>query len=253
MLRQFANGLLFLLFAGIIGIQPAGSRMLLAQDDLFGGTGGGKSVAEKRGGEPAKAKAPAKLVEKSPAENIDDIHRALDETTQLNMQEAPFADVIDYLKDYHKGRGHAGLEIVLDTKTLSDLGITPETPITKQLKGMSLRSALRLLLRDLNLTYVIRHEALVITSPAEACYTKVYDVADLISAKEGEKNSALDALVNMIAKTCPASPPSGQSGWPGWVAAIRSADLAAVVVHQPDDVQDQVAELLAQLRDVKHK
>jgi hypothetical protein len=198
------------------------------------------------------AKEPA--VEKSQSEtNKEDIKRALDGITQMEFVDTPIQDVIDYLKDYHKTI-HPGFEMVLDTKGLNELGITQETPVTKNLKGISLRAALRLMLRDLGLTYVVRHEVLVITSSEEACYTKVYDVADLVSTKDGEKNTALDSLMGMVAKICPAnvSQGAGKSGWPGWIGALKSTEVAAIVVHQPEEYQDEVADLLAQLRAAKH-
>jgi hypothetical protein len=224
MYRKILGCAIFVLFAGIAGMQPAAAK------------------------EPAASSERAK-----PDQIKDDIRQALEEPTQMEFVETTLTDVIDYLKEMHKQK-HPSFEIVLDTKALSDLGITPETTITKNLKGISLRAALRLMLRDLGLAYVIRHEVLVITSPDEACYTKVYDVADLISAKNGEKNSALDSLMNMVAKICPAYIPSGagSSGWPGWIGSLQSAEVATIVVHQPEEFQEEVADLLAQLRAVRH-
>ena len=58
----------------------------------------------------------------------------------------PDRDVIEYLKDLH------GIEIQIDKKALDDVGVQPDTPVTRTLKGISLRSALRLTLKDLDLT-----------------------------------------------------------------------------------------------------
>ena len=105
------------------------------------------------------------------------ISDALKSPTELEFVETPLADVIDYLKTYHQ------IEIQIDTKALSDVGITPDERITKSLKGISLRSALRLTLRDLDLTYMIQDEVLLVTTPEEAngrLTTKVYPVADLV-------------------------------------------------------------------------
>ena len=90
------------------------------------------------------------------------IEKALASPTQVDFVETPLQDVIDYLKDYHR------IEIQIDTKALNDVGIDPTTPITKNLKGISLRSALKLMLRELELTYVIQDEVLLITTPEEA-------------------------------------------------------------------------------------
>ena len=112
---------------------------------------------------------------RSPAEKR--IEAALKSPTQLEFAETPLSDVIDYLKDYHQ------IEIQLDKKAMDEAGIGSETPVTKNLKGVSLKSALRLMLRDLGLTYVIQDEVLLITTQdvAETKVTaRVYSVADLV-------------------------------------------------------------------------
>ena len=97
------------------------------------------------------------LSRRGPAEKK--INDALKSPTQLEFIETPLQDVIDYLKDYH------GIEIQLDKKSLDEMSIGTDTPVTKNLKGISLRSALRLMLRELGLTYVIQDEVLLITTP----------------------------------------------------------------------------------------
>ncbi|NQT12542.1 MAG: VWA domain-containing protein, partial [Planctomycetes bacterium] len=97
--------------------------------------------------------------------------------TELQFIETPLQDVMETLKDYHE------IEIQIDQRALDDVGVPADTPITKDLKGISLRSALRLMLRELDLTYVIEDEVLLITTPEEAemrLSTKVYPVADLV-------------------------------------------------------------------------
>jgi hypothetical protein len=200
----------------------------------------------------AAAEKSTPTVEKiSPEQIKEDIRQALEETTVMEFVDTSISDVVEYLKDMHKVK-HPHFEMVLEVKTLNDLGITPETTITKSLKGITLRAALRLLLRDLGLTYVIRDDVLLITTPENACYMKVYDVADLVAVKEGEQNAALDSLMGMVAKICPCPPP-GQSSWPGWIGSLRSAGVAAIVVNQPEEFHDQIADLLAQLRAVRHQ
>ena len=90
------------------------------------------------------------------------IRAALDQNTDVNFIEVPLSDVIDYLKEFH------GIEIQLDSRALDDASIPRDTPITKSIKGVTLRSALNLLLDDLDLTYVVQNGVLKITSKAEA-------------------------------------------------------------------------------------
>ena len=112
-----------------------------------------------------------------PGDNEAKIMAALDEKTELDFAEQPLTDVLDYLKQRHE------IEIQLDSKALADEGLGSDVPITRNIKGITLRSALKLLLGELGLTYVIRNEVLFITSKTEALNmltTRVYPVADLV-------------------------------------------------------------------------
>ena len=115
------------------------------------------------------------LAKDSPAEAK--IAAALTEKTELDFTDQPLSDVIEYLKAKHE------IEIQLDSKALADAGVGSDTPVTRNIKGITLRSALRLLLGELDLTYVIRDEVLMITTKTEAeniLSTRVYPVADLV-------------------------------------------------------------------------
>ena len=74
------------------------------------------------------------------------------EDTRLEFIETPLSSVIDFLKDQHD------INIELDTKALDDIGVGTDTPITRNLKGISLRSALKADVKDLGLTYIVRDE-----------------------------------------------------------------------------------------------
>jgi hypothetical protein len=150
------------------------------------------------------------------------ITAALKSPTQVDFIETPLQDVIDFLKDYH------GIEIQIDTKALNDVGIDPTTPITKNLKGISLRSALKLMLRELELTYVVQDEVLLITTPEEAetrLSTKVYPVADLVVSANDLSRMAKQSMAMGMA--------SGMGAWAAvavagaaWAAAWAAAWVA---------------------------
>jgi len=99
-----------------------------------------------------------------------------------------------------------GIEIQLDQRALDDVGIPADTPITRSLRGISLRSALQLLLRDLDLTHLIRDEVLLITTEEEAevmLATVAYPVTDLVRFrdKSGEEWADFDSLIETITST----------------------------------------------------
>ena len=61
---------------------------------------------------------------------------------KLCFIEAPLQEVLDSLKEQHR------IEIQIDNKALEDVGIGTDSPVTVDLKGISLRSALNLMLRE---------------------------------------------------------------------------------------------------------
>lgn len=110
-------------------------------------------------------------------ENEAKILAALGDKTVLEFTDQPLTEAIQYLKERHE------IEIQLDEKALEEEGVGTETPVTRNISGITLRSALRLLLSDLDLTYVVKNEVLLITTKAEAealLVTKVYPVGDLV-------------------------------------------------------------------------
>jgi hypothetical protein len=185
------------------------------------------------------------------------IEETLNAPTQVEFVETPLQDVIDFLKDYHK------IEIQLDIRG-NELNIEPTTPITKNFKGISLRSALRLLLGELKLTYVLRDEVLLITTPQQAAQmldTRVYPIGDLASVVSGKPQPAGpygsyvvrdESLENVIRTTV--EPGSWiESGGPGTLAAIALESQRVLIVHQTYAAHRQITLLLASLRDLAGK
>lgn len=107
-----------------------------------------------------------------------EIERKLDEPiAPFDFQQTPLSDVIDFLRDA------TGVNIVVDWPGLEMAGITTNTPVSLRLEGVRFRSALNLLVRQLGLTYTIRDDVLLITTPLRdqgRLITRVYDVADLV-------------------------------------------------------------------------
>ena len=155
--------------------------------------------------------------------------QALGAPTRLEFVETPLEDVIAFLRDQHK------IAIEIDKKALDNVGVGTDTPITKNLKDVSLRSALRLLLRELGLTYMADHDVLTITSQDEAAanpQVRVYNVAafaaDEISPEElaGTLQQALTPTLKASAEGSETSG-CGLGPCPGGGAAERPADSAS--------------------------
>ena len=166
----------------------------------------------------------------------------------MEFVDMPLTDVIDYLKDFHK------IEIQLDKKAMDEAGIGTDTTVTKNLKDIPLRSALRLILHELGLTYVVENEVLLITTneAAEArCEPVVYPVADLVEKyrdRNGNITPDFDSLIEMIQSTV--APSSwDEVGGPGSIAKFDTN--LSLVLDQTQEVHEEVVDLLEQLRTAK--
>lgn len=105
------------------------------------------------------------------------IRKSLDLPTDVEFIETPLDEAINFLKEQHN------INIVLDKQKIADEGVATDTPITLQLSGISLRSVLKLMLEQYQLTYVIDNEVMKITTSVaagEKLYTRVYPVGDLV-------------------------------------------------------------------------
>ena len=177
------------------------------------------------------------------------IEKVLSSPTQMEFADTPLQDVVDYLKDYHK------IEVQLDKKALSDVGLKSDTPITKSLKGISLRSALRLLLKDHGLTYTIQDEVLLITTPEEAenhLQTIIYPVGDLVVPPNStaETEADFDSLIDVIKTTIKST------FWDdtGGVGSIKSFENnLSIVVAATQEVHKEIEKLLENLRTVSRE
>lgn len=124
---------------------------------------------------PSNTRIPADMKSWKPTEQK--IFRALDEHANLEFTDQPLQLVAEYLEDKYR------IEVELDRRALAKAGINGQTSITSDVKGVTLRSALRLILRQLDLKYVVHDEVLLITTSEKAATMvepRVYMVGDLV-------------------------------------------------------------------------
>ncbi|MBI1913939.1 MAG: hypothetical protein HYS12_04275 [Planctomycetes bacterium] len=149
---------------------------------------------------------------KSPA--VREIESKLDEPVNLNFSNAPLRQVIADLRAWR------GINIVPDTLALQQENISLERPVSIQLENIALKSALNILLRQLDLTWVIRDEALQITTRAHAkgkLVQRTYLVADLVTPIENYTTPASMDFSHQLdrAQQRGSRPISGGQGGPG--------------------------------------
>ena len=128
-----------------------------------------------------EATRPGSVYRSADLKSRNQIDSALDSKTEMSFLDAPLKEAVESLEQHHQ------IPIEIDIRALEETGLTDDAPVTKELTGISLRSALKLLLRDLDLTFLIDDEVLQITTPEEAetrLVTVVYPVKDLAAANE---------------------------------------------------------------------
>ena len=173
------------------------------------------------------------------------IREALNQAAQIDFVKTPLKDVVASLKELHH------IEIQLDLPALKEAGVDESEPVTKHLKGISLRSALRMMLDDLQLKYVIHNEVLLFTSPTKAesdeyMETRAYPVTDLVCP---ERDGAVDPqpLKDMLTSTV-ATKTWVDNGGTGTESEIVVGNRLLSVVSQTEEVHEEIEETLDLIR-----
>lgn len=103
------------------------------------------------------------------------IIKALNTVIPTEFEMTTFQQVIDYLEK------KTGMVIILDKQALAEANVTYDSPITFKAKT-TLRTVLKRILGDLNLAYIVKDEAIQVTSIQKAKETlsaRTYYVGDL--------------------------------------------------------------------------
>ena len=117
------------------------------------------------------------LHKNSPAE--EKIQAALIDPRGVEIEfiDTPLKDAMDFIADAND------ITIILDDQALTEEGVAIDEPLNKILSGITLRSALKIILEPLGLTYIIEDEVMKITTiiaAEEKLSTRVYPVGDLV-------------------------------------------------------------------------
>ncbi len=196
---------------------------------------------------PVEVVPPPKLVQLSPPMSAEAIAAALAKKVDLELAAVPLSQAIDAIKS----QSNLEFRPISDapTKRSSDKGAS--ATVTAHLKGVSVASALDLVLRDTGLTWSIDRGAVLIAPPDQHPATiEVYNIRDLLPGHSGAEGSddqsdlQYDPIFTLITGIiqCPA--------WSADVATIQDCNPfhGTFTVHQDQRTQAKVAGLLAALR-----
>ena len=157
---------------------------------------------------------------------------------ETNFTEKPLRDVVVQFGKILE------VPVVLDTRALEVAGIDLDTPVTFTGQGTTARAALRRILDDLDLTRLIRDEALVITTTERAgehLERRLYPLPWGHSA-QGAGNA--QSLVDLIQNTVGGPAAWEVGGGNGSIRPLGDGAAAVLVVSQTADVHDEIAGLL---------
>lgn len=176
------------------------------------------------------------------------IDEALAKPIDLDVANMPLLDLAKKLSQ------ERGFPVLLDAKALEEAGAMADAPFTGSVRGVSLASALEHILRQPALTWTVRDEALVITTPEEAEKTdlrlRVYPVASLVDSAAGsgaaaQEEASARELVDLVQSVLAADSWDSVGG-PGSLEYEPGTQV--LVCSQTEPVQPKVAALLEQLR-----
>jgi len=163
------------------------------------------------------------------------IRETLDEDTRLEFIETPLEQICAFLSEIH------AIPVQIDTRALKEAGLDSDVPVTRNLKGISLGSALDLLLEEHELSWVVRDEVLLITTAAAAsakATVRVHNVSDLLGFGE-----TADRVASTLEAVLGDQPPV--AGAP----VIRIVPFQQIIiVRSTEPGHRDVTSLLAQIR-----
>ncbi|WP_197531427.1 sigma-70 family RNA polymerase sigma factor [Posidoniimonas corsicana] len=154
-------------------------------------------------------------------------------TTGLDFVDAPLEEVIDFLRTEYD------IEIQLDERSLDDIAIGRDEPITCNLRRVSLDAALNLILDKLELTHVVANEVLLITTQEHAhtlLDTKLYHTRGLGIDAESLRETILKTVA-----------PETWSDGNGGEAEFEPLPSGDVLVRQTYAGHKELSQVLKQL------
>ena len=176
--------------------------------------------------------------------NIDqEAEQAISEKLAVDLKvdfvEIPVQDVVGQLKDVHK------LPVVVDLRALEEIGLSSEEPISFSSEKISLRNFFDLTLRELDLTYTIQGETLVITTVEAAEQVQVSRIYWLEGT--GLADTDFDSLIETIQTSI--VPDTWEAlGGPSTIVPLRST-RPGIVVRTTYTIHRSIERLLEAMRE----
>ncbi len=197
--------------------------------------------------ESSAASTPKTVSTENPAVPLtrNDIDRALQKPLTLKFEKTPLGEVVERL------RKELNLPIFIDKTALYYKDVSEETRVTFSCLNMRAKSALRLLMRELDLALIIHDDYLKIASQTEAdeaIFLRISDVSDLCEPNGQNGDPLIDLITSSVYPTT-----WDAVGGPGSISVYSQNGVYALVISQTDEVMEGVEDFLRQLRAIARK
>lgn len=214
--KRAVPGLLAILLVGCWGDYSVG------QNDPFG-------IIEPGATKTAKTSMRSSDAVKS---TTDHIMKALDAPVDIEYDQTPFIDIMDEFRDRYR------INVILDQSALDD-SLTEDDQVTINVKGVRMRSALRLMLARMNSTYVIQDEVLLIISmdvadSPEFFSRKIINCSELLRKIEQAESKRIGTIDQVFALR-QGQPNRGSDFGGGGVFEIVDSKSAGLLGGDSDD------------------
>lgn len=174
------------------------------------------------------------------------LNQKLATPTSLHVKQMPLHQVVQLLEQ------QTGLQMVIDTQALDDLGLSPDESMTASLDSVPLGTIFDLAFCELELTWTLRDKVIIITTEEEALtrmFLRVYPVDDLLQVVDGYQD--YDSLLDVIISTVDSDTWVENGGPEAEIRPLPSSN--ALVISQTLDTHLSIEQLLAEIRQVRQR
>jgi type II secretory pathway component GspD/PulD (secretin) len=176
---------------------------------------------------------PAKVVARRTLSDAElRIRAALEDQTSQTFIDVPLEEAAMQLSKTHH------IPMLVDRHALEDIGLATDTPVRIGLEDVSLRSFLRLMLRELDLTYMVQNEVLIITTVEAAEQNLVLEMYKFPQQLIEKSDQVVEALTTGVVPDA-----WTKLGGPCTVTAIDNV----LVVAATESIHDRVIDFLNKL------
>lgn len=174
------------------------------------------------------------------------IRKKLSRQVTLSLCSCPLEDFVNSLAK------QLAVNVVIDRTAIEEISHTATMPITLEVDDISARSALNIILRPSELDWMVRDEALIITTAEEAeqnLRPVVYDVTDLVNVtadNDSETEIDFNSLIELV--HFQVAPDTWAEGNSSDVVGYQLNEKNLLIISQSDSVHYEITRFFLSLR-----